>query len=214
MRRKHLFPLGPWRPWAALLSVALGGCAPSEDVLYRPTPQILPQHIRKIAIQPVRNKTQQFGLEDKLTLRIRDEFLRDGRYPLVPVTEADGLVDVGITRYILTPTQYDTVLTPTAYKLIVTVDLDFVDRTTNTTLWTEQNLEGVQNYTASTLKGGITEEQAREKIWDVLARDVVRRTIEGFGSVSGASQRRISGSPPPDQPEPALPPKPVNPNPY
>lgn len=211
-------PDGPSRRLGRLacaLVAALGiSCASDDTLTYRPAQQILPQHIRRLAIQPVANKTQQFGLEDKLTLRIRDEFLRDGRYPLTQQAEADGVVRVSVTRYILVPTQYDTVLTPTAYKLIVTADLDFIDRKANTILWTEPNLEGVQNYTAPTLQGGITEEQAREKIWDVLARDIVIRTVEGFGAVSGASQRRISGEPPPNQPEPALPSKPVNPNPY
>ncbi|MEK7746480.1 MAG: LPS assembly lipoprotein LptE, partial [Elusimicrobiota bacterium] len=149
------------RTAAPALLLGAAACA-GDDVAYRPTPQILPQHISRIAIRPVINKTQQFGLEDKLTLRIRDEFLRDGRYPLVPESNADGLVLVTLKRYILTPTQYDSVLTPTAYKLIVLANLDFVDRTTNTILWSEPNLEGIQSFTASTLKGGITEEQARE----------------------------------------------------
>jgi hypothetical protein len=192
--------------------VLLGACA-SEDMSYRPTPQILPQHVRKLALRPVINKTQQFGLEDKLTMRVRDEFLRDGRYPLTPESEADGIVMITLTRYILVPTQYDTVLTPTAYKLTVLANLEFVDKAKNIMLWTEPNLQGIQSYTASILRGGMTEEQARELIWDVLARQIVKRTLDGFGSVSGASQRSISGQlPPGETAEPAA--KPVNPNPY
>ncbi len=201
------------RTAAPALLLGAAACA-GDDVAYRPTPQILPQHISRIAIRPVINKTQQFGLEDKLTLRIRDEFLRDGRYPLVPESNADGLVLVTLKRYILTPTQYDSVLTPTAYKLIVLANLDFVDRTTNTILWSEPNLEGIQSFTASTLKGGITEEQARELVWDVLARVLVKRTVEGFGAVTGASQRQITGDAPPGQEAPKLPTSPFNPNPY
>ena len=197
----------------SILGALLTSCA-GEDVIYKPAEQILPQHIRRLAIRPVINKTQQFGLEDKLTLRIRDEFLRNGQYKFTPEAEADGVVVLILTRYILTPIQYDAVLTPTAYKLRVMADLQFVDRHSNTILWTEPNLEGVQTYTAPTLAGGMTEEQARELIWDVLARDVVKRTVEGFGAVSGRSRREISGEPQPNQPPPALPSKPVNPNPY
>lgn len=200
-------------PAALLLAGLLAGCA-GEDIRYRPRQQILPAHIKRIAIVPVRNKTKQFGLADKLTLRIRDEFLRDGRYPLTPKPEADGVVVVTLTRYILTPTQYDAVLAPTAYKLRVLADVYFVDSKTNTMLWEENSLEGVQDYTASTLAGGMTEEQARELIWDVLARDIVKRTVDGFGAVSGASERRISGETPPGERPSELPPKPVNPNPY
>ncbi|MDE2292371.1 MAG: hypothetical protein KGL53_09835 [Elusimicrobia bacterium] len=198
---------------AVAVAAVLTACGGGEDVMYKPADQILPQNIKSLAVRPVINKTQQFGLEDKFTLRIRDEFLRDGRYPIVPEDQADGVVVVTITRYILVPTQYDSVLTPTAYKLRVLCDLDFVDRTKNQVLWTEPNLEGIQTYTASTLAGGMTEEQARELVWDTLARDIVKRTIEGFGSVSGSSLRSVSPEAPPHQTTTPQA-QPVNPNPY
>ncbi len=199
--------------WLLLAAVALSGCG--EGITYRPVTQLLPSHINKIAIRNVVNKTQQFGLEDKFTLRVRDEFLRDGQYAILPEDSADGLVLVTIKRYILTPVQYDENLVPTAYKLRIVTDLDFIDRTTNTTLWTEPTMEGILTYPAASLAGGMTEEQAREDIWDILARDVVRRVVEGFGSVSGSSKRYIQDGPstsPMVRPEKDL--KPVNPNLY
>jgi hypothetical protein len=183
------------------LAVLAAGCG-SEDISYHPAPQLLPQNIQKLSLRPVVNKTQQFGLEEKLTLRVRDEFLRDGRYPLVPEEGADGIVLVTLTRYILVPTQYDTVLTPTAYKLTILANLDFIDRRANTILWSEPGLEGVQTYTASTLRGGMSEEQAREMVWDVLSRQIVKRTIEGFGAASGSSQRRLPSDAPSTAPGP------------
>lgn len=201
-----------------LLLIALtSGCATDgPDMSYRPTPQILPANIQRIALRQVVNKTQQFGLEDKLLLRVRDEFLRDGRYPLLPEASADGVVHITITRYILTPIQYDSNLIPTAYKLRILVDLTFVDRSKNAALWEEPNLEGVLTFPALTLPGGRSEEQAREQIWDVLARDIVTRVVQGFGSVTGQSQRRITSDAPSTapnvQPEQKL--KPVNNNTY
>lgn len=196
-------------PLAALLACG-------QDIAYRPAPQLLPGHIRKLSLRIVVNKTHQYGLEDKLTLRIRDEVLRDGRYPLLPEAESDGIILVTITRYVLTPIQYDANLIPTAYKLRILIDLQFVDRATNTALWEEKNMEGVLVYPASILPGGKTEEQAREAIWDTLARDVVKRVVEGFGSVSGTSERRISPDAPSTAPsvQPTAPLAPVNPNPY
>ena len=197
----------------ALISLA---AACGTDVAYRPTAQILPQHVQRLALRSVVNKTQQFGLEDKLLLRVRDEFLRDGRYPLVPEPEAQGIVSITITRYILTAVQYDATQAVTAYKLRILIDIQFVDKSTNQILWEEKNLEGSLSYPASTLRGGLTEEQAREQIWEVLAKNVVKRTIGGFGSVTGTSERRITGDAPSTQPsmipEETL--KPVIPNPY
>lgn len=198
----------------AAAAFAAAGCATGPDMSYRPAAQILPAHIKTLAIRTVRNKTQQFGLEDKFTLQLRDEFLRDGKYPIVPETDANGVVAVVINRYILTPTQYDAVLTPIAYKLQVLVDLQFIDRANNSLLFEERNLEAIHLFSSQTVRGGKTEEQAREFIWEQLARDVVKRVIEGFGSVTGTSLRAVSREAPPNQPAPVLPAKPVNPNPY
>jgi len=196
------------------LSFSFFGCA-GDGMIYKPSHQILPKNIQAIAVRYAINKTQQFGLEDKFTLQIRDEFLRNGEYRITPENRSDGIVQVTIRRYILVPTQFDTVLTPTAYKLRVIIDLAFIDRKKNRILWTEPNLEGIQSYTASTLAGGITEEQARELIWDQLSRDVVKRTTGGFGSVTGTSRREVSPEQSPlENTTPALPPKPINPSVY
>ncbi len=211
MNRKQNLTILAW----AALSAGLAACGGS-DIAYRPAAQILPANIRRVSIRLVENKTQQFGLEDKLALRIRDEFLRDGRYPIVPEANCDGIVAVVINRYLHIPVQYDANLVPTAYKLRIVTDLRFIDKVTNTALWEEKNMEGVLTYPNATLPGGKTEEQAREAIWDVLARDYVKRVIEGFGSVSGSSSRMISSDAPSTPPaiQPAGTTAPVNPNPY
>ena len=198
-----------------LVLIALAAAC-GTDVAYKPTAQILPQHVQRLALRPIVNKTQQFGLEDKLMLRVRDEFLRDGRYPLVPEPESQGIVWITISRYILTAVQYDSTQAATAYKLRILVDLQFVDKSTNQILWEEKNLEGILSFPASTLRAGLTEEQAREQIWDILARNIVKRVVDGFGSVTGTSERRITGEAPSTQPavKPEEPLKPVINNPY
>jgi hypothetical protein len=62
----------------------------------------------------------------------------------------------------------------------------------------------------------LTEEQAREQIWDILARNIVKRVVDGFGSVTGTSERRITGEAPSTEPaaKPETPLKPVISNPY
>ena len=206
------------RPSFLLLAVsALAACG-GPDVGYRPAAQLLPSNIQKLALSPIVNKTQQFGLEDKLLLAVRDEFLRDARYPLVPEPEANGVVWITITRYILTPIQYDATLAPTNYKLRILVDVQMVDRSTNQALWEEKNLEGTLTFPSVTLTGGLTEEQAREQIWAILAPMIVRRVVNGFGAVTGTSERRITGDAPStapvSRPDPDKPITPVVPAPY
>jgi hypothetical protein len=193
------------------------GCASGEDMHYNPTPQLLPQDIHRIALHPIVNKTEQFGLEDKLMLDVRDAFLADGRYPLVPEEQADGVVWITIARYLNTPVQFDSNQVPIAYKLRIIVDVDFVDKKNpGQALWAEKNIQGVQSFAASAVPGGMTEEQARELVWTNLASKIVNRVVNGFGSSGGASQRRIQSDAPSTNPliTPETPLTPVNPHAY
>lgn len=171
-------------------ALALAACS-GPDIRYRPAEQKLPQHIKRITVRPFTNKTQQFGLEEKITLKVIDEFLKNGEYAISPENAAQGVIVGEINRYILTPIQYDVNLVPTVYKLNVIAGLRFLDREENRYLWEEPALQVTKMYSAANLPGGLTEEQAREALWEILAKDIVLRTVSGFGTVSSASQKRI-----------------------
>ncbi len=167
----------------------LGACGPAVD--YKPAHQLVPHNIQKIALRHVINRTQQFGLEDKLTAYIRDEFLRNGYYEIVPEKDAQGIVQVTITLYVVVPIQYDSSLIPTAFKMRVNTDLKLIDAKTNRTVFDQPNLQAVETYTINTLPGGMTEEMARLAVWDMLSRLIVRRVVKGWGSATGVTWRHI-----------------------
>src|ERR1043166_7561440 len=104
---------------------------------YNPAPQVIPQYIAKLAVRPFANHTQQYGLEDKLTLAVQSEFNRDGRYQITTEDQADGVVIGDIVRYILEPLSFDSNHVPTEYKLWILVNVTFYDKVKNQTLWTE-----------------------------------------------------------------------------
>ncbi|MDI6641607.1 MAG: LptE family protein [Elusimicrobiota bacterium] len=169
---------------------------------YTPQPQLLPQHIRKIAIRQFVNQTTYFGLEDKLTLSVIDEFVRDGRYTVVSENDADGILVGEITHYILQPLTYGPNFEPQQYKLRILLNLYFIDKGENkedpsddVTLWEEKALEGLCIYAdaASSLPEETkkTEEQAREFIWKDLSQKILTRTVQGFGTVSGISEKKV-----------------------
>jgi len=174
-------------PYVVFL-VLVAGCASP----YKPAPQILPSHIRKIYVRPFVNNTPQYGLEEKLTLRLVDEFVRDGRIAVASnEEEADGIVAGEINRYILQPLTYDANMVAEQYKLWIILGVHFIDKANNVTLWSEPNLQGIQIFTEATRPGGRPEEEVREVIWDNMSRDIVKRTMSGFGSISGASEKKI-----------------------
>jgi len=174
----------------------LCACAAMEDqIYYKPNAQILPQHIKKIHVRPFINRTEVFALEDRLTISVVDEFLNNGLYSIVNESQADGVLAGEIMRYILLPVQYDTQLVPTIYRMEVLLNLRFIDKTTNETIWQEPGLMQVYTYSASTLPGGMSEEQAREKLWQNFAKMIVKRTIQGFGSVQTQTRQSMQVNP-------------------
>ena len=162
---------------------------------YDPAPQILPEHIKKVYVRPFINNTNQFGIETKFTIAVTDEIMRDGRLSLVNTeAEADGILTATIKRYILQPLTYDANMVVEQYKMWVIVSVSLIDKDNNITLWTESNLEGIQIYLDSTkgsLGEGMTEEEAREIVWENLSRDIVKRTVKGFGSISSPSEKKV-----------------------
>ncbi len=177
--------------------LGLAGCGASSDIVYKPAEQKLPAHIKRVAVRPFANKTQQFGLEEKITLKVVDEFLKNGEYTVSPESAAQGVIVGEISHYILTPIQYDVNLVPTVYKLNVIAAVRLLDKEYNRYLWEEPALQVTKMYSAANLPGGLTEEQAREALWEILAKDVVLRTVQGFGSVSSASQKKVPSETPP-----------------
>ncbi|OGR82667.1 MAG: hypothetical protein A2901_04825 [Elusimicrobia bacterium RIFCSPLOWO2_01_FULL_54_10] len=165
----------------------LAGC----PYAYEPSAQIVPQHIKRMGLRPIRNETTFFGLEDKFTLRLQEEFTRGGQYPLVSKDTADGVIIADIKRFINEPVSYDENLVVQEKKMWVLVDIQFWDKVQNKILWQEPNLQGIHRFFVESRPGGISEEEAKEIIWDKLSRDIYRRTIEGFGSVTGELERKV-----------------------
>lgn len=173
----------------------LAACA-GEGVIYKPQAQIMPQHIKKIAVRPVLNRTEVFTLEDKFYIELYNQFLQNGSYQIVPENNgAEGVVVTTISRYLNVPIQYDSQLIPTVYRMEVLLDVVFIDKSTNAPVWREPAFLGTQIYSASTLPGGMTEVQARDVIWKKLSKDIIKRTVDGFGSVMSENKKKVMNNP-------------------
>ena len=182
--------------WLGLCGLLLlWGCV-GEGVTYTPQAQIMPQHIKKIAVRSILNRTEVFALEDKFYNELYDSFLRNGTYQIVTENNgAEGVVVTTISRYLNVPIQYDSQLIPTVYRMDIWLDVVFMDKTTDSALWREPALLGTQIYAASTLPGGMTEVQARDIIFEKLSKDIVKRTVEGFGSVRSENKKKVMNNP-------------------
>ena len=176
-------------------AAALAACA-SEGAVYKPQAQIMPQHIKKIAVRQILNRTEVFALEDKFYNELYDEFLRNGTYQIVSENaDAQGVVATTISRYLNVPIQYDSQLIPTVYRMDIWLDVVLIDKFTNAPVWREPALLGTQIYAASTLPGGMTEVQARDVVFEKLSKDIVKRTVDGFGSVMSENKKKVMNNP-------------------
>ena len=176
-------------------AAALAACA-SEGAVYKPQAQIMPQHIKKIAVRQILNRTEVFALEDKFYNELYDEFLRNGTYQIVSENaDAQGVVATTISRYLNVPIQYDSQLIPTVYRMDIWLDVVLIDKSTNAPVWREPALLGTQIYAASTLPGVMTEVQARDVVFEKLSKDIVKRTVDGFGSVMSENKKKVMNNP-------------------
>ena len=159
-------------------------------------PSLLPAYIHKIAVRPITNHTQQYGLEDKLTVALQSEFNRDGRYQITSEELADGVVLGDITKYILDPLSYDANHVPTEYKLSIVANISFYDKVKVQTMWNEPVMKGELRYfvASSGFAGSMTEDDARQVIWDELARDIRTRTLESAGGPTKGSDKNSPDS--------------------
>lgn len=187
------------------LPLAFYGCGGTQSE-YVPQSVLLPPNIKSIAVKPFGNETSQTGIGNKLWLATTDEFIRDGRIPYVnDENKADGIVVATLKQYRRTELSHNANLVAIEHQLWVVLDLKFLDRAKNQYLWEEPLLEQKFRYFDETQPGGLTEEEAREQLWERFAQDIVRRTIDGFGTVTSSSPRAVPKEQGPDNPAPDYP---------
>jgi hypothetical protein len=197
----------PFTVLSSLVILGLTGCMNLPESQYQAPVILIPLHIKSLAVRPFQNETSQPGIENKLWLATTEEFIRDGRLSYVDSeNKADGIVVGTIKQYREIELRHDVNLVPLEYQIWVIMDLKFLDRSNNQYLWEEPLLEQKLQYFSETSPGGKTSEEAREELWRRFSSDIVRRTIEGFGSVTSSSPRAVPKEPLPENPPPEYPP--------
>lgn len=131
-----------------------------------------PPNGHAVFIDTVKNKTQQFGLEDALQVAMQNQLLDEG-YKISTRSKSQGILTITLETYLLIPTQTGANLVPTAYQLSVTAHAVLKDPKTGKALWSNNGLSGVEPYSAFNMPGGMTEPQAQAVIWDMMTRNIV-----------------------------------------
>jgi hypothetical protein len=186
-----------------ILTLGLAGC--EDDVMT----VSVPAHVHKIAIPTFKNNSSQPGIDLDLTQKVTQEFLNDGRLSVVPLQQADGLLEGTVQQYILLPLVRDVNQVPQQYKLQIIVDLDFTDLVSKKQLWTTRRtvdltpqatpqatptpFPGQDSINTAALSESTTywvlntmgvqpedEATARLRVENQVAKRVVTRVLEGY----------------------------------
>ncbi|GHT69561.1 hypothetical protein AGMMS49950_02540 [Endomicrobiia bacterium] len=154
------------------------------------------ENVKKVYVKPFINNANQSGLEVKFTNEVMKEIMENGRLSLVyNETEADGIIMVTIIKYTLKP---HTMLGK--YKLSVVADASLIDKNNNATLWAEHAMEDTETYKdssensadgADAVGDDMTEEGARQLVWEKMSKKIVRSVVKEFKSVTSGSEKKV-----------------------
>ncbi|KPK70418.1 hypothetical protein AMJ82_03430 [candidate division TA06 bacterium SM23_40] len=137
---------------------------------------LLPGHIQTISIPMMGNETVEYGLEERLTEQLVEEFIKDNHLRVVDPGESDSVLEGSVSDYRRSAYSYDQQEQVIQYQVEIWVNITYRDAVRDEVIWEEEKIRGWGTYFASTE----TEEDGTDRAIEQLASDVLRRTVEGW----------------------------------
>ncbi|MFN3324630.1 MAG: LPS assembly lipoprotein LptE [Bryobacteraceae bacterium] len=169
----------------ATLGIAGGLAGLSTGCGYRVSGKadLLPTHIKSIAIPAFGNVTTRYKLTERLPAAIGREFISRTRYRVVAdPNEADAILNGVVSNYISYPTVFDTSGRASGIQLSVFLQMTLVERASGAVLYSQPNMEFRQRYEIAVDQRAYFEESdaALERLSGDVARAVVSAILERF----------------------------------
>ena len=121
----------------------------------------LPPHVKTIAVPMFRNLTQQPAIENIMTSAVVGAFANAGRLKVVPLQQADSILEGEVVEYNVESIAYDTSINAQVYRLRVKLNIQFRDVRNNTMLWKQEGLEERSDFRAW---GDVSQTISQERI--------------------------------------------------
>ena len=134
-----------------LAAVVLAGCGYS-------TKGSLPDHIKTVAVPIFKNRTLEPGVESAITSGVVNAFSSGGRVRVVPLAEADAILEGEVVGYSLEGLAFDRSAIVRAYRLRLTLNVEFRDVKRSEMLWRQ---EGLQETSDFQVEGTVSDTVAR-----------------------------------------------------
>ncbi len=137
-----------------LLALLLNGCGYTMG-------GNLPPHVKTIAVPMFRNLTQYPAIENVMTSAVVAAFANAGRLKVVPLQQADSILEGEVIEYNVEAIAFDTSINAQMYRLRVRLNIQFRDVRNNTMLWKQQGLEERSDFRAW---GDVAQTLSQERI--------------------------------------------------
>ena len=131
----------------------LGLALPSVLVAGYGTRGNLPDHIKTVAVPIFKNRTLEPGVES-----VVNAFSSGGRVRVVPLAEADAILEGEVVGYSLEGLAFDRSAIVRAYRLRLTLNVEFRDVKRSAMLWRQ---EGLQEASDFQVEGPVSDTVAR-----------------------------------------------------
>ena len=117
----------------ALTSLLMAGCGYG-------TRGNLPSHIKTVAVPIFKNRTLEPGVESAITSGVVNAFSSGGRVKVVPIDQADAILQGEVVSYSLDGLAFDQTANERAYRLRVVLNVEFRDVRKSAMLWRQEGL--------------------------------------------------------------------------
>lgn len=140
------------------------------------SPSILKDHHRSIHVAVLKNETQQYALEERLTHALIAAFQRDGRLQIVPASRADLDLYGTIQNARVSPIGYTDLDRAIGYSMNVQMTVSVKERDSDEFLLKDRPFSAAGTFL---LSNEPTSSSSRD-VADILAEQVLSALIEGW----------------------------------
>jgi outer membrane lipopolysaccharide assembly protein LptE/RlpB len=142
----------------------------------------LPEHIKTVAVPIFKNRTLEPGVESAITSGVVNAFSSGGRVKVVPLDEADAVLQGEVVGYSLDGLSFDTNANVRAYRLRLVLNVEFRDVRRSAMLWRQEGLSETSDFQVA---GQVSDTIARgqgavQQAAAEIGRKVVNLAVDRF----------------------------------
>lgn len=142
----------------------------------------LPSHIRTVAVPTFKNSTHEPAVESTMTAAVVNAFTTSGKLRVVPVGQADSILEGEVVGYDVQSTSVDRRINIRQYRLIVTLNIEFRDVKQGEMLFRQHGLQEIADFNVPfEVSATISREEGavRQAAQDI-GRKVVNLVVDRF----------------------------------